>query len=58
MKKKGGNEGEEGTKMDTDAEKGEANGKVLKEAEGEQNGVGAGEVQAVEEIGIVIHDED
>jgi hypothetical protein len=58
MKKKGGNAGEEGTKMDTDAEQGEVNGKVLNEAEGEQNGVGGGEVQAVEEIGIVIHDED
>jgi hypothetical protein len=59
-KKKGGIAGEEGLKMDVDAVKGGAEGKAQNgtKAEGEQNGTEGGEVQAVEEIGIIIHDED
>jgi hypothetical protein len=59
-KKKGGNAGEGVSKMDTDPAKGGAEDKTQNgtKADGEQSESQGGEVQAIEEVGIIIHDED
>lgn len=58
-KKKGGNSGDD-TKMDVDASKSDSKEQAPTNTKekSEQNGSAGGEVQAVEENGITIHDED